>query len=227
MTAAELKALKTKINTVMSHRSGTTSGQNKSNGDVGAYAGTAYAFSETPGDSIPLKVEHGQKTVNLLRKINTTIGGRSVGPEVQYAGQAIDTDTFTNANLTAIVNTLESEYSQANRGAYAGYYNGSAVATATEVSSCAAACTGLCKGNCFGKCNGCSGLCGGGCWNNCAGSCGYGQCTGCSSTCTGACQTACTGSCQGGCKNQCDTACTGCSGCTGGCTDQCTGVRAD
>ena len=227
MTAAELINIKERINTVMTHRSGTTSGENKSNGDMSAYAGSSYAFSETPGGDIPLKVEHGQKTVNLLRLINSTIGGRSVGPEVSYAGQAIDTDTFTATNLNAIIDSLESEYSQANRGKAAGLYNGDTLDSVSESSSCSAQCSGLCIGNCFGECNGCSTTCGGGCWDNCKGSCGYGQCTGCSSTCTGACQTACTSSCGGGCMNQCDTACTGCyTACNGGCTNACTGSRA-
>lgn len=217
MNAAEINAIKQRIKNIMAARGG--------NGSVTSYAGTNYNFSTNPEAGGVVKLEHGQKTVNILRNaINTTIGGRSVGPEVKDQGQAVDLATFTNANLSAICTTLENENVQGNRGKAYGNMNGNLTDYVTERSSCRTHCSGICVGNCYGRCNGCSNTCGGGCHNACNGGCGPSGCTGCSS-CTGT----CAGNCQGcaGCSGCCWGSCTGCNGtCNDGCGGGCNGLRA-
>ena len=204
MTPEELIAIKARIKNLMSSRDYAGASDTLADNSLGRYAWDGYDFEVPPAKDGVLLFEYADKTVNLLRRINTDkIGGRDVGPEVQYGGQDVDCQTFSYANMSAILDYLEREtFVQGERGYYEGFYNGGRPVQATEATSCEAHCTGICVGSCFGKCNGCWQSCGGGCKNACTGGCGSGctGCSGCSSGCNAGCISSCGHKC-GACHN--------------------------
>lgn len=171
MTAQQAIDLKAKLKAELLRRNG--------HGSVSTYGGSSYNFTTTPAKGQQVKLEHGQKTVDLFLKIKDY--GNLMLSQKSFP---IPSD-FTD-ELIAEVDKLAAE---------------SKTGKSTEVSSCRGACTGLCVGSCHGNCNGCTGCtascgtgcasgcntgCGSGCVGNCKGSCNTGCSTGCSTACTGA-----------------------------------------
>ena len=160
LTPSQLTNIKSRIKAEMTRRNGY--------GSLASYGTSSYDFNEAPTQGKVVKAEHGEKTINLLRKIET-----NTFPKEVKQGEAIP-DNFDNSVMTALLTKLEAEAKTGNAN---GYYNGNAKYTgATESSSCSGACTGLCVGSCTGACNGCSTTCGGSCSTGCS--------TGCKTACT-------------------------------------------
>lgn len=182
ITAEQVIELKSKIKAEMLRRNGY--------GSLAEYGSADYDFIETPVKDELIMAEHGQKTIDLLLKIENY--GDLIPSE---KGSLIPSD-FTEGlldevdRLAAELKTGESAKTVANLFPD----------RAAEISSCRGDCTGLCVGSCTGLCNGCTG---------CTSTCGTGCASGCNTTCTGGCQGNCKGSCNTGCSTGCLSTCTG------------------
>lgn len=174
VTAQQANTLHAKIKAEMLRRNG--------HGSLTSYGGSGYNFTKAPTVGELVEVEHGDKTIDLLLKIEDF--GDLILSEKH---SQIPTD-FTTA--------LSTEIDRLAKEAKTGL--------TTEVSSCRGDCTGLCVGSCHGKCNGCTSCtascgtgcasgcnttCTGGCQGNCTGTCYKGCSKGCNATCTGATKT--------------------------------------
>ncbi len=144
ITAEYMNNLKASIKTEMSRRKGY--------GDLSAYAGSNYDFTDTPTSDHEILAEQGQKTIDLLLYIKdiTGINKTAQGDILPPAG----------STLSALVSQYASESMEGT------------------TSSCRGACAGLCAGSCTGGCNGCTGKCDTGC-QGCTASCGSGCSSGC------------------------------------------------
>ena len=162
ITAEKVIELKAKIKAEMLRRNG--------HGSLESYGGSSYDFTITPVKGELVKAEHGQKTVDLLLKIE------DYGDLTLSKQHSKIPSSFTEELLTEI-DRLAGE---------------TKTGLSTEKSSCRGDCTGLCVGSCIGKCNGCTG-CTASCGTGCASGWKSG-CTGsCNTNCTGGCDTNCTG----------------------------------
>jgi hypothetical protein len=128
--------LKTKIKAEMQRRKGY--------GDISAYGGTAYDFTNAASVDKPVLAEHGEKTINLMYAV------KDVGVTQAASGKLLPENAPT---LTTLIGKMSTESMEGS------------------TSSCRGACTGLCAGSCIGGCNGCSGKCDSGC-QGCTASCG-------------------------------------------------------
>lgn len=162
ITAEKVIELKAKIKAEMSRRNG--------HGSLEKYADSSYNFTITPVKGELIKAEHGQKTVDLLLKIE------DYGDLTLSKQHSKIPSSFTEELITE-VDRLSKE---------------TKTGLSTEKSSCRGDCTGLCVASCISQCNGCSG-CTASCGTGCATGC-YSNCTGsCNTNCTGGCNTNCTG----------------------------------
>lgn len=166
MTAETVNQIKAKIKAELLRRNG--------HGSVASYADVSYDFLTIPATDNWVLTEQGQKTVNLLLKIED-YGNLFRSEKSSY----IPSD-FTESLLTEL-DRLSKE---------------TKTGLSTEVSSCRGDCTGLCISSCISQCNGCSGCtascgtgCTTGCYSNCTGSCNTNCTSGCFSQCTGATKT--------------------------------------
>ena len=185
VTVEQVIQLKSKIQAEMRRRNGRASLEEFGNLD----------FLNEPVKNELIMAEHGQKTIDLLLKIedygDLTLSERGILIPSDFTAELLDeVDRLSTEQATG-----ESESTVAN------LFPDRTV----EVSSCRGDCTGLCVGSCHGQCNGCTG---------CTASCGTGCESGCNTTCTGGCQGNCTGSCNTGCSTGCSTACTGATAAT-------------
>lgn len=96
-----------------------------------------------------IKMEHGEKTINLLYEIK----------DIESIDYVIDNGLLPSQegymSLTTFLEKLSTERMEG------------------DTSSCRGACTGLCFGSCIGGCNGCSDACTGDC-SGCTATCGTG-----------------------------------------------------
>ena len=144
ITAEKVIELKAKIKAEMLRRNG--------HGSLEKYAGSSYDFTITPVKGELIKAEHGQKTVDLLLKIED-YGDLTLSEQYSKIPSS-----FTEELLTEI-DRLASE---------------TKTGLLTEKSSCRGDCTGLCVGSCIGQCNGCTSCtasCGTGCASGCKSAC--------------------------------------------------------
>ena len=182
LTAAQAIELKAKIKAEMLRRNGF--------GSLAEYGTSSYDFTENPTKDELIMTEHGQKTVDLLLKIE------DYGDLTLSEKGSLIPGSFSEVLLTEVDRLATEEKT------------GESVETVkdlfpdrtAEVSSCRGDCTGLCVGSCTGLCNGCTG---------CTSTCGTGCASGCNTTCTGGCQGNCKGSCNTGCSTGCLSTCTG------------------
>lgn len=209
ITAAQVNTLKQKVKAEMTRRNqfgslSTDTGHGWAvDGQAINYADSAYDFTTTPAIGEHINAEHGQKTIDLLLKINdhnnlpTTAQGNKIP------------DGF-NEELITWVDTLAEEPMVGSSSSCKGKCTGLCVST------CATGCTSCTS--CSG-CSGCSDVCTG-CTNSCTDSC---------SGCGGSCSYNCSGGCEGTCKGDCDS-CGGCDvscimtcyqSCTHGCAEAC------
>lgn len=163
ITAEKVIELKAKIKAEMLRRDG--------HGSLATYGDSTYDFTTNPVIGELIKAEHGQKTVDLLLKIE------DYGDLTLSDQHSVIPSSFTE-ELLAEVDRLARE---------------TKTGLDTETSSCRGDCTGLCVGSCIGQCNGCTGCtascgtgCASGCYSNCTGSCNADCTSGCFSACTGA-----------------------------------------
>lgn len=163
ITAEKVIELKAKIKAEMLRRDG--------HGSLASYGDSNYDFITNPVIGELIKAEHGQKTVDLLLKIE------DYGDLTLSNQNSVIPSSFTEELLTE-VDRLAGE---------------TKTGLDTETSSCRGDCTGLCVGSCIGQCNGCTGCtascgtgCASGCYSNCKGSCNVDCTSGCFSQCTGA-----------------------------------------
>lgn len=152
------------------------------NGSVAQFGDSAYDFSHNPYIGEKIRPEYGQKTIDLLLKIEDYKDLRLVKVDDPIP-KAFNSELLTEiARLAAEQKTGESAKTVAN------LYP----SRKPETSSCRSVCTGLCVGTCASKCNGCT---------SCTAACGTG--------CASGCNTACKGGCNTGCNTGCSTTCTG------------------
>ena len=191
VTVEQVMELKSKIKAEMLRRNG--------HGSLAEYSNLE--FLEAPIKNELIKADHGQKTVDLVLKIedygDLTLSERGILIPSDFSEDLlIEVDRLATETKTG-----ESEHT---------------VSTlfpdrVVETSSCRGDCTGLCVDSCYGLCNGCTG---------CTASCGTGCASGCNTTCNTGCSTGCQGSCTGDCQGTCNTTC------QGGCNTACTGATA-
>lgn len=162
MTAAQVNELKAKIKAEMLRRNG--------HGSLAAYGNASYDFKTTPVADDWIWTEQGQKTVDLILKIEDF-------GDLFFARKHENIPEDFSTKLLTEIDRLSKE---AKTG------------ETTEKSSCRGDCTGLCVASCISQCNGCSG-CTASCGTGCASGCNA-NCTGsCNTNCTGGCNTNCTG----------------------------------
>lgn len=166
ITAKQVIELKAKIKEEMLRRNG--------HGSLVTYGDSQYDFTINPVANELIMLEHGQKTIDLLLKIE------DYGDLTLSKKDSLIPSSFTDELITEI-DRLASE---------------SKTGLNTEISSCRGDCTGLCVASCIGLCNGCTGCtatcgigCATGCYSNCTGSCNTNCNSGCFSECTGATKT--------------------------------------
>lgn len=159
MTVEEVKQLKALLKTELSRRNGI--------GSVSEYATNAYDFAVQPAIGGKTLVEHGQKTVDLVLKIE------DYGDLVKVTENAPIPASFSPA-LIEEMRRLSTEARTGVTDKTSAYTEDSN--KQVESSSCRGMCTGLCVGTCTGFCNGCTG---------CSASCGTGCASGCKTTCKG------------------------------------------
>ncbi len=128
--------LKTKIKAEMQRRKGY--------GDISAYGGTAYDFTNAASVDKPVLAEHGEKTINIMYAV------KDIDVTQAASGKLLPENAPT---LTTLIGKMSTESMEGS------------------TSSCRGACAGLCAGSCIGGCNGCSGGCNAGC-QGCTASCG-------------------------------------------------------
>ena len=161
LTAAKINELKSEVKQLMNKRTGY--------GSVATYGSSQYDFSEVPTEGSKVLTEHGQKTVDLILKINSYSGLKNV----------VQDDVIPNAFNNDLVTYVKNLRNKPLAG---------------SANDCSAYCTGLCTSTCTGTCAGtCTGSCTGTCTGTCTGSC-TGSCTG---TCTGTCTADCANNCSG------------------------------
>ena len=117
ITASELNSLKTKIKNEMARR--------KYDGSLVDYSGSSYDFSTTPSSGNKILLEHGEKTINLMLKVQDVGNLRNVATGEKIPS-SFDYDTL-NSKVTAWA-------SESLTG---------------SSSSCRGACSGLCVGVCM------------------------------------------------------------------------------
>lgn len=190
MKASDLTTLKAAIKAEMLRRNGF--------GSLAEFGGTTYDFTVAPAVGVKTKPEHGQKTIDLLLKIE------------DYGNLVLvkENDPIPSDFNASLVNEVTRLASEAKTGESASTVTNLFPDRTAETSSCRGACTGLCVGSCHGNCNGCTG-CTASCGTGCAGGCNTSCNTGCNDTCLGSCTGNCTGSCYTGCSTGCQTACKG------------------
>lgn len=193
MKASELVTLKAAVKAEMLRRNGF--------GSLASFGGSAYDFTTAPAVGVKTLPEHGQKTIDLLLKIE------------DYGNLVLvkENDPIPSDFNSSLVNEINRLKSEAKTGESTKTVTNLFPSRTAEASSCRGACTGLCVGSCHGMCNGCTG---------CTASCGTGCASGCNTSCNTGCNTGCQGSCTGNCTGSCYTAC------TGGCDTGCTGATA-
>lgn len=150
LTVEQIIEIKAKLKKEMQRRN--LNNYSGSFGSLGEYAGDEYDFNINPSHNARFVQEHGEKTINILYRVEDQDGCDYVKDDSK-----IPTDTNFSA-LDSYIDNLATESLE-------GYS-----------SSCRGACSGLCFGSCIGNCYGCSGKCDTGCVG-CAGTCG----TGCAS----------------------------------------------
>ena len=163
ITAEQVIELKAKIKAEMLRRNG--------HGSLATYGDSTYDFTTNPVIGELIKAEHGQKTVDLLLKIE------DYGDLTLSEQDSVIPSSFSEELITEIERLA----------------NETKTGLDTEISSCRGDCTGLCVASCIGFCNGCTGCtascgtgCASGCYSNCTGSCNADCTSGCFSACTGA-----------------------------------------
>jgi hypothetical protein len=142
VTADFINDLKTKVKAEMQRRKGY--------GDISAYGGTDYDFTNAASVDKPVLAEHGEKTINIMNAI------KDIDVPNASANKLLPENAPT---LTALINQMSLETMEGSS------------------SSCRGACAGLCAGSCIGGCNGCSGQCNTGC-QGCTATCGSGCASG-------------------------------------------------
>lgn len=142
MTAEQVKELKAKIKDEMLRRNG--------NGSLAEYGSSSYDFSVVPQTGNQILTEHGQKTIDLLLRIEDYKDLKLVTKEDPIPS-AFNPELFTE------VERLANERITGESQATAQLFNDGRVA---ETSSCRGMCTGLCVGTCINQCNGCTGCTG-------------------------------------------------------------------
>lgn len=190
MKASELISIKAALKAEMLRRNGF--------GSLAEFGGSAYDFAVAPGIGVKTKPEHGQKTIDLLLKIE------------DYGNLVLvrENDPIPSDFNVGLLTEIQRLASEAKTGESAETVSKLFPSRTAEKSSCRGACTGLCVGSCHGNCNGCTGCtasCGTGCASGCNTSCNTGCNTGCAGSCTGN----CTGTCYSSCSGHCDTGCSG------------------
>jgi len=146
MTTSELNDMKKALKAELARRSGF--------GSMSKYAGSSYDFSVTPAKGGKILPEYGEKTVDLLLKIEDF-----KDLKLTKDGQVIPT-AFSTAMTTEIARLAKEDFT----------------GSTSEKSSCRGDCSGLCVGTCIGQCNGCQSCSG---CSGCAASCGTGCASGC------------------------------------------------
>nr|DAL46635.1 MAG TPA_asm: hypothetical protein [Caudoviricetes sp.] len=116
----------------------------KGYGDISAYGGTAYDFTNAASVDKPVLAEHGEKTINIMYAV------KDIDVTQAASGKLLPENAPT---LTTLIGKMSTESMEGS------------------TSSCRGACAGLCAGSCIGGCNGCSGGCNAGC-QGCTASCG-------------------------------------------------------
>ena len=150
LTVEQIIEIKAKLKAEMLRRGLNNS--TSSFGSLSEYGGEEYDFSVEPAKNAHILQEHGQKTINILYRIEDQENCEYVKDDSK-----IPSDTNFKA-LNSYIDILATE-------------------TMEDTSSaCRGACSGLCYGSCIGNCNGCSGKCDTGCVG-CVATCG----TGCAS----------------------------------------------
>lgn len=151
MTVQQLKNLKAAIKAEMLRRNGF--------GSLAAYGGSSYDFSTTPVVGMKTLPEHGQKTIDLILKI----------------------EDFKDLKLVKENEPIPEAFGQQLIDEVARLSREPKTGAKTETSSCRGACTGLCVGSCMNLCNGCT-SCSAACGTGCASGC-----MGCVGSCQGGC----------------------------------------
>lgn len=173
MNTSELKSLKAAIKAEMQRRNGF--------GSLSTYGTSTYDFTVQPVAGGKIKPEHGQKTIDLLLKIE----------DYKDLKLVKENDPIPTAFNNKLIDEVKRLASEAKTGESAKTVKNIYPSRTAETSSCRGACTGLCVGTCIGNCNGCT---------NCTSSCGTGCASGCNSTCKSGCNTTCSAGCNTTCR---------------------------
>ena len=147
LTVEQIIEIKAKLKKEMLRRGLNNS--SSSFGSLSEYGGAAYDFNVTPSENSKILQEHGQKTINILYRIQDQKNCAYVKDESRMPAD----NNF--ATLNSYIDNLSTETME------------------DTFSSCRGACSGLCFGSCIGNCNGCSGRCDTGC-TGCVATCGTG-----------------------------------------------------
>ena len=152
LTVEQIVEIKQKLKTEMLRRG--LNGNNTINfGSIEKYGKDNYDFEIEPSKDSQIIKEHGEKTINLLYRIEDQ-------ENIEYVQDNTHLPTEEELNkLSTYIDSIATESMTGNS------------------SSCRGACTGLCFGSCIGTCNGCTGKCDTGC-QGCSGTCGTGCATG-------------------------------------------------
>lgn len=150
LTVEQIIEIKAKLKKEMLRRGLNNS--NSSFGSLSEFGGDKYDFTSNPLENSKIIQEHGEKTINILYRVEDNENCAYVKDE----GRMPADNNF--ASLSSYIDNLATETME------------------DTYSSCRGACSGLCFGSCIGNCNGCSGKCDTGCVG-CVGTCG----TGCAS----------------------------------------------
>lgn len=157
VTASDINSLKTSVNAEMTRRKYSYSGP--------ALNSYADSFTTAASEGVTIGIDHFNKTVGHINRINSTGITASSGSSLAAINAAVTKlNTWKNTSVTA------------------------------STTDCSSGCTGLCYTGCGGTCTGCSGTCSGGCTsctgcsNTCSGTC-VGSCTkscspGCGNVCS-------------------------------------------
>lgn len=130
ITAEQINALKTKINTEVSRRTNSKSVTDATISNP--------AFEVTPSVNGKILAEHGTKTIGVLAQFSK-VGSIPKGGG-NFTKDATIPAEFDNTMLTNYVNNLAAKSATAAIG--------------ESNTGCASSCTGLCAGNCYSACTG-------------------------------------------------------------------------
>ena len=147
LTVDQILEIKAKLKKEMLRRGLNNS--TSSFGSLSEYGEDKYDFNVTPSPHARILQEHGEKTINILYRVEDQKGCDYVKDESKIPGD----NNF--GSLNSYIDNLATENMEGGS------------------SSCRGACSGLCFGSCIGNCYGCSGKCDTGCVG-CVATCGTG-----------------------------------------------------